>query len=232
MPKISDERRAQRRAQYLDAARLCISRQGIAGTRMEDITAEAGLSSGSTYLYFATKDELIRAAIDTSMRSFEVCIQEACSRAGSSLHELLDAVVAATAQFGTAATARFSTETPEIDLYRLAIQGWAFAQTDEPAAALLRGSFDRLLGILEDAVAPRLEADVSPSPAREIARALASIVISGVLQRALFGELDGVQQLQEVEVLVSALTHEQAFRAGPGAGEEAGADSSARQSQR
>lgn len=221
MPKISDARRAERRTQYLDAARRCISRQGIARTRMEDITAEAGLSSGSTYLYFATKDELIRAAIDTSMRKFEILIQDACGRAGSGLHELLDAIVAA--------TARFSREKPGIDLHRLAIQGWAFAQTDEQAAALLGQSLARLLGILEEAIAFRLPAD-TPSPVPRIARAVASILLSGVTRRALFGELDGAEQLRELEALVSALTHEQTMgkEEGTETGQEIGADSSAR----
>lgn len=192
MPKITEARREERRAQYLDAARLCVSRQGIAGTRMEDITAEAGLSSGSTYLYFATKDELIRAAIDSSLRQFEAAIEEAGQNAGSALHGLLAAVLAEVARFGT--------ETPGVDLYRLAVQGWAFAQTDQQAAVLIRESFGRIVAILDAAIASRLPAGSALS-ATDTARGLASVLVSGVVRRALLGDLGDEAQLRELEAL-------------------------------
>lgn len=200
MPKISDARREERRTQYLDAARRCVSRQGIAGTRMEDITAEAGLSSGSTYLYFSTKDELIRAAIDTSLRQFESAVGGACRRAGETAHDLIAEVLAVSARFGV--------DTQGVDLYRLAVQGWAFAQTDEQAAALIRQSFGRLLGTLEDALASRSPAAVAAS-APETARGLASALISGAVRRALIAELDGEEQLRELEALAAALARKE-----------------------
>lgn len=52
---------------------------------MEDIAAEAGLSLGSTYLHFLTKDELLRAAIDTSLVQFESVFKAADDEADDNL---------------------------------------------------------------------------------------------------------------------------------------------------
>ena len=47
MPKISDERRAARRMQILEAAWTCFQRQGLHATTMDDIIRAAGLSAGA-----------------------------------------------------------------------------------------------------------------------------------------------------------------------------------------
>jgi AcrR family transcriptional regulator len=53
-----------RRLQILDAAERIFSRKGFDKARMDDIVKEAGLSKGSLYWYFKSKDELIRALLD------------------------------------------------------------------------------------------------------------------------------------------------------------------------
>ena len=67
MPKISDERRAARHAQILDAAWTCFQRQGLHATTMDDIIRASGLSAGAVYSYFPSKEELIFAAVTTSL---------------------------------------------------------------------------------------------------------------------------------------------------------------------
>lgn len=59
MPRISAERREARRAEIVAAARRCFSRDGFHRTSMPDIAAEAGLSVGAPYRYFAGKEEVI-----------------------------------------------------------------------------------------------------------------------------------------------------------------------------
>lgn len=56
-PDVSD----QRRDQILDAAATVFSQKGLAGTRMEDIANEGGISKGTIYLYFKGKDYVIEA---------------------------------------------------------------------------------------------------------------------------------------------------------------------------
>ena len=62
MPPRSDQS-AERRAQIIQAALACFSRKGYAKTTMDDIVAESGLSKGSLYWYFESKDDLFMSAI-------------------------------------------------------------------------------------------------------------------------------------------------------------------------
>ena len=50
-----------RRGQLLDAAERVITTKGLAQATVADITAEAGVAKGTFYLYFATKDDVVRA---------------------------------------------------------------------------------------------------------------------------------------------------------------------------
>lgn len=50
-------------ARLVDAALELFLERGFAGTRMEDVAARAGVSKGSIYLHFATKEELFRAVV-------------------------------------------------------------------------------------------------------------------------------------------------------------------------
>ncbi|RCG21353.1 TetR/AcrR family transcriptional regulator [Streptomyces diacarni] len=59
MPRITAERRAANRSQIVAAARRCFSRAGFHQTSMPDIAAEAGVSVGAPYRYFASKEEII-----------------------------------------------------------------------------------------------------------------------------------------------------------------------------
>jgi AcrR family transcriptional regulator len=61
MPKVTDEHRASRRQQIIEAAAACFGRQGFHQTTMRDICSEADLSPGAVYGYFDGKDDLIAA---------------------------------------------------------------------------------------------------------------------------------------------------------------------------
>jgi AcrR family transcriptional regulator len=64
MPRIKPERKAERRAEIVAAARRCFARHGFHRTTLQDVFAESGLSAGCVYNYFKSKDELIRAIAD------------------------------------------------------------------------------------------------------------------------------------------------------------------------
>ena len=64
MPKITELQRESRRQQILEAARRCFSREGFHNTTTADIVRESGVSQGTLYLYFATKDDIILALAD------------------------------------------------------------------------------------------------------------------------------------------------------------------------
>ena len=61
MPKIAQEARAARRDQIIAAAAECFARSGYHATTMADIAETAGVSKGTPYLYFPSKEALFIA---------------------------------------------------------------------------------------------------------------------------------------------------------------------------
>jgi TetR/AcrR family transcriptional repressor of nem operon len=55
---------AQTRQRIVAAAAGLILEQGVAGTTLDDVRAEAGVSSSQIYHYFADKEALVRAVVD------------------------------------------------------------------------------------------------------------------------------------------------------------------------
>src|SRR2546430_9426637 len=53
-----------RRSQILDAALVCFAKRGFHQASMHDISAEAGISVGLIYCYFANKEAVISAMAD------------------------------------------------------------------------------------------------------------------------------------------------------------------------
>jgi len=65
-------RPTERPAEILAAALDVFAERGLAGARVEDIAARAGVSKGTVYLYFPGKEELFRATIrDRVARTLE-----------------------------------------------------------------------------------------------------------------------------------------------------------------
>jgi len=56
--------RVQRREQILDAATRAFARAGFAGTGLDDVAAEAGISRVILYRHFESKTDLYRAVLD------------------------------------------------------------------------------------------------------------------------------------------------------------------------
>jgi len=59
-PDVSDERKTQ----ILNAAEGVFTKKGLDDARMDDIAEKTGLSKGTLYLYFKSKEELIIAILD------------------------------------------------------------------------------------------------------------------------------------------------------------------------
>jgi AcrR family transcriptional regulator len=54
-------RKEERAPEILDAALACFSEKGFAATRMDDIARRAGISKGTIYLYFESKETVFKA---------------------------------------------------------------------------------------------------------------------------------------------------------------------------
>lgn len=68
MPKVTEAYLETRRQHILEAAITCFARKGFHQTTMEEIGQEAGLSPGVAYRYFDSKEDIILATIQDSLK--------------------------------------------------------------------------------------------------------------------------------------------------------------------
>jgi TetR/AcrR family transcriptional regulator, repressor for uid operon len=61
VPKIAEAARAARREQIIAAGLACFARSGYHAATMADVAAQAGVSKGTPYLYFDSKEALFLA---------------------------------------------------------------------------------------------------------------------------------------------------------------------------
>jgi AcrR family transcriptional regulator len=78
MPKIVDH--DEQRRLFAAAAMRLIAREGLEGMTMRAVAKEAGLSYGSLFHYFSSKDELLMHAVEHSMRQQTERVNEYSSR--------------------------------------------------------------------------------------------------------------------------------------------------------
>lgn len=173
MPRITESHRAAQEERFIDAARRCFTRLGVEGTSMEQIRTEAGVSAGLMYRYFASKDDMIRAAITMSMAEFEDIVAETgkarqVATPHGYLRLLLDNL------------RTFRRHSEGVDLFKLAIQGWAHVQSRPEAKAVIVESFGRQLKSFRD-VAGQWTGD---GTADATALAVGGAVIGYVVQAA------------------------------------------------
>ncbi|MFV0319404.1 MAG: TetR/AcrR family transcriptional regulator [Microbacterium sp.] len=138
MPKISDARREQRRAQIIDAALSCFTRTSYQRTTMADIIAESGLSAGAIYGYYASKQELLLAVAETILGERRAELVAATGEG-----DLSPAGIVATIARGVRVTAPF----------QVLIQVWGEATVDPS----LRELVHTVLGHLRSTIGAALE---------------------------------------------------------------------------
>ena len=77
MPKISDDRKTERREQILEGARRCFAEHGYEGATVVRLEREIGLSRGAIFNYFPSKEDLfVELAERDSARMSRVWVDE------------------------------------------------------------------------------------------------------------------------------------------------------------
>ncbi|WP_293995258.1 TetR/AcrR family transcriptional regulator [Sphaerotilus sp.] len=69
MPATHQRRKAERPQELLDAALSLFVEKGFAATRADEVATRAGVSKGTLYLYYASKEELLKAVIAQRLSS-------------------------------------------------------------------------------------------------------------------------------------------------------------------
>ena len=69
---MARQRDEQKREQILDTATKLFSQHGYHATSVQDIVASSGLSVGTIYLYFANKEEIFDALLESGLEAFSL----------------------------------------------------------------------------------------------------------------------------------------------------------------
>jgi len=182
MPKISPKQREARRDQILTAALKCFSRDGFHQTTTADVVNESGLSQGTLYLYFKSKDDLIVAIADDRHRR-----EAALNASAAGEHDPLQCILTLFRLY-----ASHLSEAANADDFRVSVQGWAEALRNERIKAgvlegvrLARGALIRVIrrGQKRGTFSAKLDAAAA-------ARLLIAIFQGFVLQAAWEPKLD------------------------------------------
>lgn len=183
MPKMTDERRAARRLQILEAAWICFQKQGLHATTMSDIITASGLSAGAVYSYFPSKEALILAAVKTSLGGLR-------ERAEPLLRTLplppperfIEGMAGAIADF----TAREG-----YDLRRIALLGWSEAQRNAHLRETMQGYYLEFRARLADAVTcwKRTGEIGANASEHDVAKAMLALILGFVVESAITGDV-------------------------------------------
>jgi AcrR family transcriptional regulator len=183
MPRISEERREERREQVLEAARACLQDHGLEAVSMEMIVARSGLSTGAVYGYFKGKDQIINALVaEGTAQMAEELAPILLNPDPPALPEFMGQALNVMVNFGRH-------KKGGIDRLLVSLHGWSHSQSDPVLKAATRASYAGLRKLLADAVrrwqaTDRFDAAVDPDAVAEL---LTSITLGFVAQRALAG---------------------------------------------
>lgn len=194
MPKISDQKRAARRTQILEAAWRCFQKEGLHATTMDDIIRASGLSAGAVYSYYPSKDQLILAAVTTSLSDLSSLVMPLL-RAEPALAppELLGRIIAAIDRFTTR---------DGYDLKRVALLGWGEAQRNEQLRATMQSFyFDFRSELASAATRWRRKSDTPGHSQTDVAATLLSLLLGYVVQSALLRDVDPEHMVSGLEQL-------------------------------
>lgn len=190
MPKVSAERKAERRDQILDAARRCFARNGLHSTSMDDVITESGLSAGALYRYFPGKDALILATLDDTLGTVKGAVASAVhaldgNAAGADTAALEPGALLARLTTMMLATINRGGE----DIAHLALHAWAESTRNPQVADLLRERYQTLRAELVHLAAHWVRTGVLAADADPelVAKAVMATVLGFVVQRTVVG---------------------------------------------
>lgn len=192
---VSEQDKTQRRDQIMAAAKEVFARKGFHDTTIADIARQAGLSYGSVYWYFESKDELFHALMaveEAALRNHIAAAVAGSDTAGQdgSLRALLQSSVRATLEF-------FEADKATVKL--LLRDPYALGERFERH---LGGIYERFIDDLESfVVAAQERREVVSAPPRMVAYTLAALV--GQLAHRRLSTDDDVTAAQVADFVVA-----------------------------
>jgi AcrR family transcriptional regulator len=194
MVRFTETQKQGRRQEILAAALRCFARNGFHGATITDIVRESGVSQGTFYLYFQTKDDVIAALADD--RSQGDALINAI--AGAEADPVVGLKVLFDLHGRTLADAQLADER------RVTVQGWSEALRNEAIRQRLIANTARVqreiaLLIERGQRTGRFRADADP---QGVARALIALFRGLTLLAALDGDFDAALTAKPIEDMV------------------------------
>jgi AcrR family transcriptional regulator len=194
MARFTEAQKEGRRQEILAAALRCFARNGFHSTTITDVVRESGVSQGTFYLYFETKDDVIAALADDRSQSDALINAIAGAEA--------DPVVGLTILFDL--HGRTLGDPQRADERRVTIQGWAEALRNDAIRQRLIANTARVqqeiaLLIERGQRTGRFRADAEP---QGVARALMALFRGLTLLTAWDGTFDPALTAKSIEDMV------------------------------
>ncbi|MFB7508760.1 TetR/AcrR family transcriptional regulator [Streptomyces broussonetiae] len=208
MPRLTPERREAKRAEIVAAARRCFSRDGFHQTSMPDIAAEAGVSAGAPYRYFASKEEIILTIAGDAFRMiFEPVQRLAAVTDEASIADL--ATASLTALSVETATDAAGLPVPVEELLRCAVQTWSEMLRNDAVLARATEGFDAVCHSIAGALRRSQSAGAIPATVEPEhgARVVMGLLHGFLLQRVAFGLTDAEGFTDDIRTLLTANRH-------------------------
>ncbi|QWF79330.1 TetR/AcrR family transcriptional regulator [Amycolatopsis sp. CA-230715] len=187
MPRITEEHRAERRAEIVAAARRRFARTGFHQTSMPDIAKEAGVSVGAPYRYFAGKEEIILELAGDAFRAIFAPIVR-----------LVDAEETPAVADLVAASIGAADATGDDELLRCGVQVWSELLTNDTLRERAADGFEDVRRKIAEVLRRGQAAGTVPAalePERG-SRVVMALLHGFVLQRVAFG-LDDTEGFAE-----------------------------------
>lgn len=181
MPKISKEVWESRRQHIIVAALRCFARHGIQAATMEQIIAEAAMSSSAMYRYFDGKSDIVFAAISKNLHDFAEIAIPAVAKAGAT-----DPRVFFKDMLGML---EGFAEKDGYNLKTIVVQGWGESFTNPPLSKLLTRMYGEYRRSLERLAQQWIERGIvtSSANAAELAMFMMSGFMGSIAQSCILG---------------------------------------------
>jgi AcrR family transcriptional regulator len=176
------ERRKDARApEILDAALACFADKGFAATRMDDIAARAGITKGTIYLYFESKEAVFKALARQSIAARLDDVRARVEASDGAAADMLRLVI------GT--MGHFARTSDRVILPKLLLA--EAGNFPELAEFWRREIIDRGIGLFETIIARGVaRGEFRDVPPQHAARLCVAPILVLVLWRTIFSQFD------------------------------------------
>ncbi len=206
MPRVSEDHKQAVRRRILDAALTCLDRNGFQDITTRELLAEAGLSTGTFYNYFRSKEDLYATLAAEALTAdvSQAMADRPASAVGHGLLAFLQDVLLADSP-SASAVARFRSRVvdgPQAaeaigGLNQFVIATFAPLVAESADDGFLRADLDaealvELIDVLWDGMSRRSAADAFQTSYARVARVLVQVLLDGIVSAARRAEVPNV----------------------------------------